>query len=358
MTEDHTLFTEISPHGTMEALVEQNDRVAHFYLRPLSNPEFGVRSCWIRNLKKAPWFLDVDGMKRGISPMLPKKYCRHPKGAEPLRAQDMRVIWLPSGDGAALEVNREILAVIPPWSGQNGFHGYARDCKDLSPLCWDLLPAEKTILEHYREADRYWQSWSESSSPWQIYQTACLAALESKLGQHRRYFAIDGGEWPPKALAVYSAQESIILVTIGVALRPQPQVEMYCEEPDLDRRFEFALGLSAWTPDPAVERCASYMSGQTNLPWHKFTFVADSHTIPCDSLPRGAHDQEFPAVLLSSSPPGAPQVSLPTVDGDPVNLLWMIPITQTERTYAMKESSAALAEELFRSTDAWCCGRR
>ncbi|MCP3774470.1 suppressor of fused domain protein [Paenibacillus sp. MZ04-78.2] len=41
-------------------------------------------------------------------------------------------------------------------------------------------------------------------------------------------------------------------------------------------------------------------------------------------------------------PPHAPAIALPEIGGDPVNLLWMIPITEEERKYAEEQGTERL----------------
>lgn len=48
---DEPLLCEVSPNGNIQAIVEQDDRVAYFYLHGAPDTEFGVRACWIRNLE-------------------------------------------------------------------------------------------------------------------------------------------------------------------------------------------------------------------------------------------------------------------------------------------------------------------
>ena len=45
---------------------------------------------------------------------------------------------LPEGNAAALYEGGVLLAIIPPWSGTNGFHGYARDSIGEGPVAWEI----------------------------------------------------------------------------------------------------------------------------------------------------------------------------------------------------------------------------
>lgn len=117
------LLGEISPHNNKQAVVDDDHDVVVFYLVGLQNSGFGMRSCWVRNLKPAPAELDVRAMRDGKPPLLPEPNCIHKDSAPPLIPDQLRIVWFEEGDGAALFEGDEALAIIPGWSGQNGFHG-------------------------------------------------------------------------------------------------------------------------------------------------------------------------------------------------------------------------------------------
>src|SRR6516225_9688842 len=90
------------------------------------------------NHRRAPEALEVESLRSGSPSRNPALHCRHAAGRPPPAAQDLRVVWLPEGNGATLYERDEILAIIPPWSGANEFHGYARDNIGEGPLAWEL----------------------------------------------------------------------------------------------------------------------------------------------------------------------------------------------------------------------------
>lgn len=342
-----SVFEEVSPNGNVQALVEQDERVAYFYLRGAPDTDFGLRSCWVRNLKPAPAELDVRSMKRGIPPMLPRQHCLYPMGARPLARDATRIVWLEEGDAAALLENDTVLAVIPAWSGAGGFAGYARECVAESPLCWPLAP-DSVLHERIRLADAYWSSWDAPLSPWGAVQNKQLEVYATAIGAHEKYYAIDGGEWPPRALIRTQVSGGVAFTTVGLCLQPQPTVEMATDDPGPYRRIEMGMALAS---DMAkhFDRSASYLSGQSNLPWTTFSWLGPGHTVPCDALPGTG----FSAVLLLHSPPGSPVVSLPAFRGDPVKVLWAVAITEKERALAMEGGSDELVQRLTRAGVGW-----
>lgn len=332
----NTLLEQVSPHGNVQAVVEADQNVCYFYLFGAEETHIGMKSVWVRNFCKAPAVLDVEGMNSGAPPMNPSPNCRHTKGQAYLKKDQLRVVWLPEGTGAALLENDDILAIIPPWSGTNGFHGYARDSVGQGQLAWELT-ADNVLHQRFAEAQRYWRAW-ENETFWPASQCRLIGAIETTFGVHSNYYAIDGGEWPPKAILRIPMRDSVILVTIGVSLRLQPNVEMYTERPELLRRIELAACLPHDWTDAAIKQFASYLSAQSNLPWSQYTWLGSSHTVPCDSW----RNSTFTAALLLTSNPHGPDLDLGEIDGDPVNVLWLLPISEKERQRAMDHGSAEI----------------
>jgi hypothetical protein len=354
--EPKTLIEAASPNGNLHAFVEQDDRVAHFYLWGGPESEFGTRTCWVRNIKPGPHTRNdiVSDMRAGRPPMLDRESCAHPSGAPKLDPTRLEIVWFEEGDAAALLEDDRILAVIPGWSGYNDFCGYARDCTSTSPICWPLADALATMTERVKHAKKFWASWDHTSSddPWTKMQGAFMSAYEA-LGQYSNYYAIDGGAWPPKALLRVPRQEGTALVTLGVSLRPQPKIESAFDDPSPHRRIE--LGLCVAHPcvtDEFVSQMAGYVSGQSGLPWANYTWLGEGHTIPCDVFQQWPNG-EFTSVLLTGLPPGAPNLAMPRFRGDEIRLLWLIPITDRERTYAIDHGSKELTDRLWSAGCTW-----
>ena len=232
----------------------------------------------------------VPGLPRGI-PLA--TVAIQQDGLHPL-LKTCEVVWLPEGNGAALYEREEILALIPPWSGTNGFHGYARDNIGEGPVAWELGP-NNVLFERFNQAQTYWKKWDDKEF-WPSIQSSQISQLEEIFGSHTRYYAIDGGQWPPKAMVRFAWKGRTVLVTVGVALRPQPNVEMATETPELLRRIELGAVLpGSWSED-AVQGIGRYISGQCNLPWSNYTWLGPGHTLPCELVAEPApHDGSTPA---------------------------------------------------------------
>jgi hypothetical protein len=166
--------------------------------------------------------------------------------------------------------------------------------------------------------------------------------IENVLGEATKYYAIDGGNWPSCALLRFTRPEATYLITIGNCSRPQPNVEMSMDDPAPARRMELAAMLPKQWDENAINSFGSYLSGQSKLPWNRYTWLGNGHTIPCDSW----KNPKYTAALLCTRNPGELAIDLGSQFGDPVNLLWFLPITEREREFAVANSSAALLRKL------------
>jgi hypothetical protein len=145
----------------------------------------------------------------------------------------------------------------------------------------------------------------------------------------------------------FAWKDRTVLVTVGVALRPQPNVEMSTETPEQLRRIELGAVLPSSWSEEAVQGFGSYISGQSNLPWKKYTWLGPGHTLPCDSWQNPDHT----AALLQHEHSGASEIALERVVDDPVNVLWFVPISEEEKQVAINQGSEWLKSRL--PADRW-----
>lgn len=354
LTEPVVLLFQSSPFGTLDAIVQHDSRAVYFYLnQPETDPPsvFGTRACWVRNLDEGPLVLNEDEMKRGISPMLPRTQCVH-REAQPIPQTDhLHVVWFEEGNGAALIETLPgaapvTLAIIPPWSGLEGFHGYAAECAIESPLCWPL-PENPKLEQRIERAKQFWGQWANPNDkhpvdrqrdPFAKLQPEILQAYDARFSSsesqpfERKYFSIDGGQFPPRGLVQYQNKNEFVLVTVGMSVCPQPAVELFADDPANYRRIELAIRLplaSISTTDQTdidIQSVAKQLSGLAVYPWKNFTWFGPGHTC---GLVDAAPDCESALLVhdhqLAKSE--SDQVSLPNFRDDPLNLLWLIPIT-------------------------------
>jgi hypothetical protein len=88
------------------------------------------------------------------------------------------------------------------------------------PIAWELL-SNNVLFERFKQAQSYWHKW-EKNEFWPSIRASQISQLEKIFIHHAKYYAIDGDRWPPKAMVRFWWRERTVLVTVGVALRPQP----------------------------------------------------------------------------------------------------------------------------------------
>ncbi|MBL6449376.1 suppressor of fused domain protein [Fulvivirga sp. 29W222] len=339
--EPEVLLEEESPLCPIKAIVEQDDRVAYFYLWGADETSFGVKSCWIRNLTHAPDEPETKLINKGIPPMLPKQYCKFPDGQEKLKASDLSLVWLEEGDAAALFLKKEILAIIPSWSGLEGFTGYARDCKGNGYLAWEITKANE-LPERVEQAISCWFSWSSELNPFRLEQPRILEVYEELLGKNDKYYAIDGNQWPPKGLYLRNGASKTVFATVGLSLIPMPSVEIYVDDRLEYNRIELGIILDSQLQEDDLQSIAEWISGQSSLPWDNITFLGEGHTINFQPL----NSKKFNSVLLTNKLGALPKIELGQYRNSRVNFLWMVPISHMERKEVIDKGSDSLIAKL------------
>ena len=360
--EIHSIIFETSPYGNVDAIVEHDSRAVYFYLNesPTSRERsgrFGMRACWVRNLGKGPHVINADEMAAGIATMLPRHDCIQPDLHRLPTAETLKVVWLEEGTGAALveispeDQSEDTVAIIPPWSGIDGFHGYAANCANPTDVCWPM-PDNPLMTKRIENAKQFWQSWqrpplsalstptalSEPQStpaltPWEVQLPLIVENYDQRFGatpENRVETEIPSQHFPLGKILQYQTPRHDVLVTAGLSLFPQPAVEMFVENPAELRRIEIAVILDRAHPSTAVLDAApqplssgivNQLAGLALYPWLNFTWLGPGHTC---QFPTSAGDI---GVLLTDSQgseiTGLTPSKLARFRGDEVNLLWL-----------------------------------
>jgi|688.fasta_scaffold335070_1 hypothetical protein len=339
-----TLLFESSPFGNLDAIVEQDSRTVYFYL---NGPEpFGTRACWVRNLVPGPLALNAAELEAGLPPVLPRLHCHtNQPGPVPLSDQ-LRVVWFTEGNGAALFEQGELLAVIPPWSGLEGFHGYARDCASENEICWPL-PDTPVLRERVTVAAETWEAW-RSGRPFSQLQPQLLLRYEQRFGPSDQYFAIDGEKFPPRGLGVFRDESAVTLATVGVSLIPQPNVELAVENPLTQRRIEMALRIpliaGELVENEVLRRLAGQLAGLAAMPWRRWTWFGQQQTCEFDFGPT----RQQAVFIRSGSWQKTSDWELPSAFGEPASLLFVVPLTAPQfATVQTQGITSRLLDEFF-----------
>lgn len=349
MSEIELVFAETSPYGSVEAVIEQDDQVAYLYLRGVENSSFQMKSCWIRNFVKAPDELDRNRLSAGLAPTLPAPMCQNPEPGARLDEKQLRIVWFEEGDGAALLENEELLAMIPASTGSEQFDGFARDCKRDSPFCCPLPAEDHQLIMRVAEADQFWKSWQSNHSPWMEAEPKLLSAYSEIWGEPVQYLAIDQGTWPPRTAAVFHHDQRKIVASVGNSVCPQPKVDRVFDQPRAFRRFEWATGFDESISDELIRAFAGYLAAQLPIPWQQQSFFADGHSVGCQLFLQSEEIPDFSSIMLCSQErlDVSYQIKMPEVCGDPVNLLWSIPLFEGERKYIRDTANVSLLDQLI-----------
>ncbi|MBO5030436.1 MAG: suppressor of fused domain protein [Lachnospiraceae bacterium] len=341
MNDSNILLESWSPVCNIQAVVEETDKNCYLYLWffPGSDNAF-MKSCWICNTAKAPKELDVEGMKAGITPSMPEEYVLHDLNGIRLDKENLQLIWFEEGDAAALMQGEELVCVIPGWAGYKGFMGYSAYAKGTTPLAWELTGALALLTERVMRSKDYWASFDLDGEYWNVAQRQHISALTNFFGAYTKYYAIDNGEFPPKALITGEKNDVCYAFTAGVSLLTMPTVEQYYyDQPNDFRRIELAYAVIK-KYEGSIQPLLSYISAITNIPWSEVTFLGHGHTIPFQKITGYSAVWLLNARLLENA--DAPEYEM--VHGEPVNLLWLVPLRDEEYQWIMEHSSEEALE--------------
>ena len=339
-TDKNIICSAYFPKTDTHALVqEENDCVyLYLYIRPDSK-DTEIRACWVRNYGKAIDAVDEKALDAGAQPRMPLRACRHPQGAARLDPKDLRLVFLEDGDGAALYEGDQLLAVIPGWASSGEFTGYARDAIGTSPFAWELgTPRQNDIFKRVRQAESYWKSMQDNAT-WEHFRDQHLQAIERAYGPHAEYLVVDVGYFPPRAVVTVREGDTVWLFTLGMSLLQQPSVDRFTQYPEGLRRAELAMGVREdlfWEHRDAF---VAYLVGLSDIPWNYTTFLGDGHTVLFDIEPFGKH---FSHALLLEGEANFSEKLYGDFRGDPVNCLWIVPITEKQQHYAEELGNEAL----------------
>lgn len=347
------LLDSVNPSGTLRAFVEQTDTTVYLYIQPHPDlaEQYPMRSSWIRNLTVAPAEFDYEAMQDGQAPLVPAVHCSHPDGAAPMEEERLSLVWLEAEDSASLFYDEEIVAIVPGWSlYMENPVTYAKDCiaetNNLFPLTGDNILIEQTY-----QAQDYADQWTEESSPWPATQDYILGSYEKVFGPHHQYFAIDGGNWPPMALASFKYEEVYLFLTIGVSQRPMPWVDfLYGDNAQAYRRMELGIAIHQSLGDAYAMEQAQEIAGMAGMPWRKISWLGEGHTIGS-----GTVKPPFESLILSSALYNGPRLPQLVIGNDPVNIYWAQPITLAERTFAHAQPNGGypLVEKMINADINW-----
>ena len=315
------ILSSTSPLANLSAqVIVENDCSYLYLLQTDTSGGSTMTPCWIKNhITVDDTYSAQDDMKRGLQPKVPTKYCEFQSDLGHLKAEQLEIVWGKEGFIASLYEGNELICVIPYWASHD-FSGYSKySCTDkVSAIPFPLGNSNSNALfKRTEDARDFWKQ--DFSLLWGNYQKSYLSELESKYGKEIKYYAIDGGNFPPKALAVFEKDNMKYAFTIGVGLFPQPKVDMHFQDYQNYECFElgFCYTSSEVFDEPDV---FSQISSITAIPWSFNTFLNHRHTV--DLQVDAQHNN---AVLISDKNVDVAQSKFLREQG--INLLWLVPIS-------------------------------
>lgn len=336
MNEPEVIIFERSPFGNLDAIVQQDGRTLYFYLA--GGESHPTKACWLGNLIKGPLEINTEEMEQGIPPLIPRIHCDHPEGRSIPAEDDLEIVWFEEGNGAAVLDSGSVIGIIPPWSGVEKFAGYARDCLAETAVAWPM-PQTNSMQRRIDRAKSFWDSFS-NGNPFGELQPRLLEAFEMRFGTQQNYWAIDGEEFPNRGLLQASHKGKTTFVTVGMSLFPLPDIEMYVENPSVQRRVEIAFQVDEKHVNKQLtDEVSQSMARLASMPWRKLTWFGHQHS--CEFRLESIPGQHFALFFMD------PREPVLSYRDDPVQTLWLVPIDESDLNALKANNSSFMASDTF-----------
>lgn len=324
--------------GNKVAILEENNNSIYLYSY---SKDKDVLALWVANSKKSHKNKSIkDDMEDGLPPYMPSEYCNS-NGyiLDYENEENWELQWGLEQNSIAVWYKGELVAVMPEWSGFKGFFGYSVGADSETELAWPLRD-DNILRTKFLNEKKFLNNWTEDV--WIQHQKALLEMYNKIFKGSERYFAIDGGNWPPKGMHYINQDNFHCLFTVGVSILPMPSFGMNYEDDIEDyRRIELSIifeGCNDFMP------MGQYLSGQSSYPWYWGTHFDKGHTIPCKQLADLGSDMSFMALVENAS--FLPEIVLPEFQHNKTRVLYMVPIYESEQKFAEVNSTMQLIELL------------
>ena len=326
------ILTELTNwNESRTAILDSSNECIYLYSNPHAD-NLEMKTMWIANTvsKETSENSIKNDMQNGLQPYIPVKFCSE-KGiiSDYTNKEDWRLQWGLDQNSIAVFFKEELIAVLPEWSGYNGFSGYSAGVTCETPMAWPLSSENQQIKRINEEAE-FLNSWDDDS--WPRIQEALLKTYDGFMSANNRYFSADGGKWPPLGLNYCSDDNLHFWSTVGMSILPMPCFGMNRDDTDRFRRIELAMLVKS---EKETMSLGSYLSAQATYPWYFGTHFDHGHTIPCQQLADLGSKMNF--MLIVEDAPQLPELLFPAEFNS--RLLFMVPIHSSEQVFAEKNSS-------------------
>jgi hypothetical protein len=88
------LYQETNPYGSFTAYLEEDERTTYLYLQCENNPEWGIKSLWIRNHIEAPSTRNPNDFHEGLAPILVQSEVMQSEGLPSIPSDEIHLSGL------------------------------------------------------------------------------------------------------------------------------------------------------------------------------------------------------------------------------------------------------------------------
>ncbi len=326
--------------GNRTAILDYDNDTIYLYNYPNSK-NFKGKTLWVANTKKRKKEKSniKSEMEKGLQPYMPNKYCNSEGYITDFSNEKIWTLqWGLDQNSIAVYYKGKIIAIMPEWSGMKDFHGYTLGTAHITPLAWPLA-SDNVQIERFSKEKKFLDSWTNST--WKSHQEKLLSVYKDLYLGETKYFAADGGKWPPLGIHYCKTSELEFIATVGMSQLPMPTLGMQYEDTKNYTNVEIAIICNRMEDSQPLIK---YVSGQAKYPWYFGTHFDNGHTAPCKQLKEIGSNMSFMAITETAT--FLPKVSMPSFKGRKTRLLFMIPIYDSERHYAEKNSTLDLLKKL------------
>ena len=305
-----------SPLTGATAFVASENGCSYLYLQQADQKAF--HACWIKNhVQVKISYSSTSDMKKGRQPKIPTQFCRYKNDLDYLKEDQLEIVWGKDGSIVSLFEKGELICIIPNHAGRD-FAGYSKysDSSEMPGMVPFPIgdPESNVLVKRMNEAKEFWEQ--DFNHVWNDYVESYLPELEGRYGKHLRYFAIDGGNFPRKALVTFEKDQIQYAFTIGVGLFPQPKVDMHFEDYQDHELFELGF---CYQSKGVFDQVGAQISSIAAIPWGCDTFLDSHHTVDLKINPQYNH-----AVLVNDK--GVKILQSEFLSERKINLLWLVPV--------------------------------
>ncbi|MEM7179319.1 MAG: suppressor of fused domain protein [Spirochaetota bacterium] len=367
-TENFTIvYQETNPYSSMTAYLEDDGRTVYLYLQSQHNPEDSMKSVWVKNRIEAPKERLAEDLQSGLAPLLCADEITASMDTSAILAEELYFIWLEEGNGLALFVREELYALLPPWSGVKGFHGYAKYAKKETITAKPLGDSyHGPIANRIEAARKFWEARSQKDS-WTQIRDSRLDFLETKWGKHTKYWSADGGSFPYIGIASFhppGLENTAIFTTVGMSGQNMPGVELYQKDYLSSARIELVFAVH-YPPnsDKSETWVPHYLGDIVKFPWNMQKWLGNGHTIALNRRDPNSIALNYTNVFLLEKPnasqilgkqiPPYPLEGLESGNGHDVKFLYMLPISEEERHHLSSLGSDSFLERVASQGFGW-----